>query len=137
MSQSGYGCCNLPGAVCCGEQSCCPAGTTCLNTPPYSSVCVTASNATIAATQVCTPGAQNPPSKTLPSMIAIGDSVSIGYTPVVISALAGKIDVQHSPWAGGGGADDVGNGFACQRYFLRTAAYQPAKWDMISFNFGA
>jgi len=74
-----------------------------------------------------------------PSMIIIGDSVSIGYTPVVTTLLAGaagNISVQHSPWAGGGGADDVANGVSCERYFIRTAMYQNASWDLISFNFG-
>lgn len=37
-------------------------------------------------------------------MIVIGDSVSIGYTPVVAQMLNTTIFVQHSPWAGGGGA---------------------------------
>ena len=46
----------------------------------------------------------------MPNMIAIGDSVSIGYTPQVAALLNGSVQVQHSPWGGGGGADDVANG---------------------------
>lgn len=78
-------------------------------------------------------------------MIVIGDSVSIGYTPIVAAALNGSIQVQHSPASGGGGADDVGTGVACQPYFLRTAAYNAGpgtplgsmpSWGLISFNFG-
>lgn len=42
-SGPGFGCCpGIANAVCCGLQSCCPPGFTCLNTPPYSSVCVNA-----------------------------------------------------------------------------------------------
>ena len=136
MSLSGYGCCNIgPDAVCCGQQACCPSGYTCINTPPYTSVC-TKDGQNISATQVCTPGAQHPPSTTKPSMIVIGDSVSIGYTPAVAADLNASIFVQHSPWAGGGGADDIANGINCEECFLRTSMYTPANWDLISFNFG-
>ena len=69
-------------------------------------------------------------------MIVIGDSVSIGYTPVVASALSDQVFVQHSPWAGGGGADDVGTGIVCELYLLRTSMYQSVSWDLVSFNFG-
>ena len=44
--------------------------------------------------------------------------------------------VQHSPWSTGGGADDVFNGLNCQDEFLRTAMWQHADWNVISFNFG-
>lgn len=45
-SGPGYGCCpGIANAVCCGLQSCCPPGFTCLNTPPYESVCVNATGA--------------------------------------------------------------------------------------------
>lgn len=107
MSQSGYGCCHLPNASCCPAssttQGCCPSGTKCVLTGPYAATCVPdAGGKNISATQVCTPGALEPPSNfTVPAAIVIGDSVSIGYTPAVASVLTGKIAVQHSPWAGG------------------------------------
>jgi hypothetical protein len=74
----------------------------------------------------------------------IGDSVSIGYTPHVAAKLAGKVQVQHSPSAGGGGADDTPYGAQCilgesaghTESFLRTARYEPVKWGVILFNFG-
>ena len=65
--------------------------------------------------------------------------MSIGYTPHVAAALAGKVQVQHSPAAGGGGADDTPYGKQCivtLESFLRTADYRKVKWDLITFNFG-
>jgi hypothetical protein len=118
MSLSGWGCCNMPGASCCPAssttQGCCPAGTTCVLTGEYSATCVPSSSGpNISALQVCTPGAEFPPSSTLPSMIIIGDSVSEGYEPVVAANLSKAVYVQHSPWSQGGGADDVFNGLNC------------------------
>lgn len=69
-------------------------------------------------------------------MIAIGDSVSIGYTPQVATLLKASVFVQHSPWSGGGGTDDVANGVNCQEEFLRTSMYEEQAWDLVSFNFG-
>jgi hypothetical protein len=140
FSATGYGCCNGlgPGAVCCGLQACCPAGTTCVNTPPYSSVCMDAKNNTLASTQVCTPGAQYPASAAggrIPA-IAIGDSVSIGYTPPLAALLNDTIFLQHSPWAGGGGTDAVANGVNCELNFIYDAAYTPQPWKLVSWNFG-
>lgn len=142
MSQSGWGCCNLPGASCCPAssttQGCCPSGTTCVPTGEYSATCVpSGGGSNISATQVCTPGARYPPSSTLPSVIQIGDSVSEGYQPVVTQMLSKVAFVQHSPWSVGGGADDVGNGLNCEEAFLRTAMYEPAQWDVITFKCAA
>lgn len=77
MSLSGYGCCNLPDATCCPisstTQTCCPKETTCI-VNGYTGVCVPKSGgANVTAIQVCTPGAQFPPSTILPSVITIGD----------------------------------------------------------------
>jgi hypothetical protein len=140
MSSSGFGCCNLPGASCCPAsattQGCCPAGTTCVLTGPYAATCVPGGGGrNVSATQVCTPGARAPPTAA-PSIIYIGDSVSIGATPDLAALVAPRLFLQHSPWAGGGGADDVGNGLACEDAFLRTAMYERANWDGVVFNFG-
>ena len=127
-SNSGYGCCEEEGAVCCdgGTQptgdpivSCCPASYTCVQTSMSKSTCVppTPSLPNQSAIQVCTPGPRyNPKNSTmnpnkLPSGIIIGDSVSIGYTPFLIDDLSKSFFLQHSPWAGGGGADDTGEIF--------------------------
>jgi hypothetical protein len=68
----------------------------------------------VSSLQVCTPGAQFPPSTTLPSAIIIGDSVSEGYQPVVSANVSKAVFMQHSPWSVGGGADDVFNGLNCE-----------------------
>lgn len=137
FSGTGYGCCNLgPDAVCCGQQGCCPAGWTCVNTPPYSSACVK-DGKQIPGTQVCEPGAQFPANhSSLPSIMVIGDSVSIGYTPQVASILANKAFVQHNPWSGGGGADDVGTGLECFESYTRDSMFEDQRWTLVSFNFG-
>jgi hypothetical protein len=62
--------------------------------------------------------------------------VSIGYTPFVIKALEDVCFLQHSPWAGGGGAADTKNGLNCVEEFLRTSDYKLQKWDLIFFNYG-
>jgi lysophospholipase L1-like esterase len=66
----------------------------------------------------------------------IGDSVSIGGEPVVANLSSTFAYVEHSPWSGGGGADDIGNGLTCQEAFLRLSDWELAKWDYILFNFG-
>ena len=166
FSSTKWGCCPMPNAVCCAGSYglCCPADHTCEKTGAYSGLCKPKSVDVAAARdaqllheappppnlftggapQVCTPGAIQPPSQTLPSAIVIGDSVSIGYTPHVAAKLAGKVQVQHSPSAGGGGADDTPYGAQCilgesaghTESFLRTARYEPVKWGVILFNFG-
>ena len=139
MSQSGVGCCHLEGGACCPKspttQMCCPKGTKCY-VHGYGADCVPDNGgANETGMMVCTPGAKLPPSSSkLPSVIVIGDSVSEGIEPVLAANLSDVAFVQHSPWSGGGGADDVNNGVNCEEEFLRTAMYQPAKWDLISFN---
>ena len=44
--------------------------------------------------------------------------------------------MQHSPFSTGGGADDA-HGVACEENFLRTAMYEEARWDVITYNYGA
>jgi hypothetical protein len=140
-SLTGWGCCNMPGAVCCPagpeNQNCCPAGHTCVPSG-YGATCVPpGGGANVSGTHVCTPGAALPPSaSSLPSVITIGDSVSEGYQPVLTARLAATAFVQHSPHSDGGGADNVANGVACEENFLRTASYQAAPWTLITFNFG-
>ena len=141
MSNNGFGCCNIKGATCCPKssttQGCCPPETTCVLTGEYSATCVpTNGGSNISATQVCTPGARYPPSLTLPNVLYIGDSVSIGGEPVVANLSSSFAFVQHSPWSGGGGADDIGNGLNCQDAYLRLSDWTEAKWDIIIFNFG-
>ena len=52
-------------------------------------------------------------SKTLKNILVVGDSVSIGYTPFVADVMAATAFVQHSPWGGGGGAEETLYGARC------------------------
>ena len=62
-----------------------------------------------------------------PPVLVIGDSISIGYTPVVKTLLAGKADVRHHE----GNAAHTNNGVAKLDEWLGTE-----KWKVITFNFG-
>ena len=88
----------------------------------------------------CAPGPALPISATLKNVLIIGDSVSDQYTPSVAQKLASSALVQHSPWVGGGSANDVANGLFNLKYcrWLRTALRpdQAVPWDLVTFNFG-
>ena len=88
----------------------------------------------------CSPGPPLEPSTTLPNCLIIGDSVSEQYTPHVAELLKTTCKVQHSPWVGGGSANNAYNGLFhlknCR--WLRTAMRPDLhiNWDIIMFNFG-
>jgi hypothetical protein len=62
---------------------------------------------------VCKYGPPLPPNSTLKNVLIIGDSVSIGYTPVVASIMQSEALVQHAPWGGDGGAEETAYVHAC------------------------
>ena len=65
--------------------------------------------------------------KDLPKALLIGDSISIGYTPHVVAALKGKVEVIHHR----GNAQHTGTGLKMlDRWVGET------KWDVIHFNWG-
>ena len=65
--------------------------------------------------------------KDLPKALLIGDSISLGYTPHVVAALKGKVDVIHHR----GNAQHTGTGLKMlDRWVGET------KWDVIHFNWG-
>jgi hypothetical protein len=65
--------------------------------------------------------------KELPKALLIGDSVSLGYTPHVVAALKGKVEVKHHR----GNAQHTGTGLKMlDRWIGKT------KWDVIHFNWG-
>lgn len=85
-SAIGAGCCPYENAVCCpNSQTCCPQGSTCDDSGTYGTTCVPNSGtANTTGLSVCKPGPNEPLSTTLPNVLVIGDSVSIGcvsYTP--------------------------------------------------------
>jgi len=65
--------------------------------------------------------------KELPKALLIGDSVSLGYTPHVVAALKGKVEVKHHR----GNAQHTGTGLKMlDRWIGET------EWDVIHFNWG-
>ena len=89
----------------------------------------------------CKPGPSDPPSKTLPNVLVLGDSVSIHYTVQnadnLTSRLADVGKVQHAPYdLADGGALDTAWGVACLDNWLRTQHWAPVNWSVIVFNFG-
>eukprot|EP00118_Oscarella_pearsei_P025183 m.307676 g.307676 ORF g.307676 m.307676 type:complete len:223 (+) comp42611_c0_seq1:53-721(+) len=63
----------------------------------------------------------------LPQYLIIGDSISIGYSPILIKNLTGKYEAQHINVNGGTSA----RGKECLNLWLGNRT-----WDLISFNFG-
>jgi len=63
----------------------------------------------------------------LPKVLLIGDSISIGYTPVVQQLLQGVADVSHPP----GNCQFTGNGLKYIQHWLGTQ-----QWAVVHFNFG-
>jgi len=71
----------------------------------------------------------------LPNVLILGDSVSIGYTPEVRSLLSGKANVYRPLSADGMGAENCGDttfGLANLDSWLAMAPH----WSVIHFNFG-
>lgn len=71
------------------------------------------------------------------SLLVIGDSVSIGYTPHLAKKLTQP--VVHSPGAGDGGARSTSAALHCMDYYLSKAdgeKLQFTEQDTITFNFG-
>lgn len=65
--------------------------------------------------------------RTLPRVLIIGDSISIGYTPFVVAALEGRADLRHNP----GNAQHTGTGLVKLDEWLGSE-----EWDVIQFNWG-
>jgi len=145
FSKTNAGCCPWKDAVCCPGNpwvsNCCPKGSKCVNTGDDGRMVTTcvvdvAQNKTVPGKAVCKPGAEQELSTTLPNIIMIGDSVSIGYTTDVARMMKGEALVQHSPYAGDGGAEEAAYGLQCLPYFLRTAQGTPLEADIVTFNWG-
>jgi hypothetical protein len=106
--------------------SCCPA--------PFSP---TQFGCSIGNDICCKPGPELEPSTDLPNCLVIGDSISIGYTPIAAQLLQSECRLQHGPWdVANGGAGDVAYGLACLDMFLHTQRQTAVAWDVILFNFG-
>jgi len=68
-----------------------------------------------------------PAAETLPRILLIGDSISIGYTPYVVEMFQGRAEVIHNQ----GNAGPTGNGLAKIDEWLGDG-----DWDVIHFNWG-
>jgi hypothetical protein len=114
------GCCPYENATCCpNQQTCCPSGTSCVDNGTYETTCKGAIANQTVGLSVCKSGAALPFSKTLPNVLIVGDSVSIGYTPHVTRLMASRAMVQHSPYdASDGGAEETAYGVQCLKVLL-------------------
>ena len=85
---------------------------------------------------VCRPptaacGGPAPRTGTKPSLLAIGDSISIGWAPVLFPMLSTTYEAQHDPINAG----PASKGFECVHDWVgNQSATTP--WDVILFNFG-
>lgn len=96
--------------------------------------CVGTTNSTSVCS--CKPGPPLPFSSTLKNVVIIGDSLSLGYTPIVASLLSDIALVQHAPYSGDGGAEESGYGLQCIDNWMASPAGYPISPDLIYFNFG-
>jgi hypothetical protein len=125
---STHQCGNTP-TFCANESTCCeseysPTKYGCRNLLPNESNC-------------CKPGPSMEPLASLPNCLVIGDSVSIGYTPIAAKILESVCQLQHGPFdVSDGGAGDTSYGLQCLPNFLVTQRQTPVVWDLILFNFG-
>jgi isoamyl acetate esterase len=62
----------------------------------------------------------------MPRILIIGDSISIGYTPLVTADLAGKALIEHNP----------GNGADSANVLAHLDEWTAGHWDLIHLNCG-
>ena len=74
------------------------------------------------------------PSTDRPQVLIIGDSISLGYTPVLMGMLKGKIDITRPPNSGGGWINCEGTKRGVEMIDEWLALKD--HWDVIHFNFG-
>ena len=67
--------------------------------------------------------------KTLPNVLIIGDSISLGYTPSVVKRLQGRATVYHNP-------GNAGNSGRCLERLAQWLEQLDKSWDVIHFNCG-
>lgn len=139
----GWGCCPWPNAVSCSSGfACCPEGTACnvIHGSGYETVynCTAAGRSNTTSKCPCKPGTPDEPSSTLKNVLIIGDSLTIGYTGAVASALSDLAKVQHVPWDNSdGGAEESAYFLQCFDNWVGRSPSGMAYWpDAIYFNSG-
>ena len=146
-SEGSWGCAPFPDAVCCpSKYYACPSGHTCQEKgeqPPWKDevVCLPPADAQDApirkAEEICKNGPPVLMDEHRKNVIIIGDSVSIGYTPLVAESLKDIAQIVHSPWDyHDGGASDAGYGYRCLSRLLTAADGTPLRPDVLYFNWG-
>lgn len=137
FSGDGYACCPYEDGVCCpNTMTCCPAGSTCRD-DNWNTTCIAAPKNETIGLPLCKAGAPLPFSKSLPNVLIIGDSVSIGYTSPLAKKMQDIALVQHSPYdSRDGGAEETAYGVLCLDYMLQSPEGDSLKPDVIMFNWG-
>lgn len=150
------GCCALDDtdAVCCQtplpaglkRSYCCPSGSSCSThgcTPTrHSYSCGPSQGTNCSVSYLCSSGPVDwtRTGEGKPAVLVIGDSVSIGWTPVLSTLVNTSHVVTHSPGEmADGGARSTTNFITCSDYLLRTAELQPLplkRGDTVLMNFG-
>ena len=153
---NGSGCCPLDdaGAVCCQtplpaglvRSYCCPKGSGCSThgcTPTRDAyLCGPNQGTNCSVAALCSSGPRDwtAAGGGKPAVLVVGDSVSIGWTPVLQSLITTTHTVAHSPGRmADGGARSTSNFAACADYLLSTDTLQPLplkRGDTILMNFG-
>eukprot|EP00041_Stephanoeca_diplocostata_P017259 m.344224 g.344224 ORF g.344224 m.344224 type:complete len:338 (-) comp20642_c0_seq23:1299-2312(-) len=157
FSDTQYGCCVLPNAVCChtplgsglARNYCCPQGSQCSTNGcvpvQHNYPCGPSQGNNCSVSFTCSPGPLPwVPEEGIRNVVVIGDSVSIGWTPVLKQILANatgkqRAFVTHSPASGDGGARSTSDMLQCFDYRLSTSVLEPlplSPGDIIVFNFG-
>ncbi|XP_065187445.1 uncharacterized protein LOC135818052 [Sycon ciliatum] len=90
------------------------------------------------ASRVCRPGPPLlPPTDGRKNCLVIGDSVSLGYTPLVLQLLNSSVcQVQHAPFSTDGGALDTKYAMQCFDQWMVTSMLQQTHYDAIVINSG-
>ena len=152
------GCCALddPTAVCCqtpligqgdamSRSYCCPHGSECSEsgcTPLAQPLgyCGPEQGVNCNVSYLCSSGPADWSASAKPAVLVIGDSVSIGWTPVLAANLSATHTVIHSPGRmADGGARSTSNFVNCADYLLQTDTLQPLplrRGDTVLMNFG-
>lgn len=89
------------------------------------------------ASRVCRPGPPlAAPKDGRKNCLIIGDSISLGYTPIVQQLLNTSCQVQHAPYSGDGGALDTKYALQCLDLWLVTSQMAVTHYDAIIINSG-
>ena len=128
---------------------CCPKGSQCsdrgcvsaaTNQTEHKYDCGPVQGENCPASFVCAPGPTDwPASSALPRVVVVGDSVSLGWTPVLKALINATHFVTHSPASGDGGARSTSSALHCMPYLTSTALAAPMRLqsrDTVLVNFG-